>query len=190
MSFDDVKTVLDVGAGKGAHAEIMRKAGLKVTTLDLTHPADEQCHFFQYNKYHSYDAIWASHVLEHSTSPITFLAKCRLHLRDGGVLLVTVPPAKYDLVGGHLSLWTAGLLCYNLIVAGWDCSKALVSRCYPNAPDQPPYNISVIVRKTPFERPPLMYDNGDIETLQEYFPCPVFQGCDGRFPGTRWRIKA
>ena len=46
LSFNDVKTVLDVGAGSGAHAEIMRKAGLKVTTLDVCHPADEQMHFF------------------------------------------------------------------------------------------------------------------------------------------------
>ncbi len=190
LSFTDVRTVLDVGAGTGAHAEIMRKAGLTVTTLDVTHPADEQMHFFKYNKFHSFDAVWCSHVLEHSTSPITFLAKCRLHLRDGGVLLVTVPPAKYDLVGGHLSLWTTGLLCYNLIVAGWDCSEAQVSPCYPNNPGEPPYNLSVIVRNTPFKCPGLVYDNGDIEILKPYFPTYVFQGCDGRFPETRWKIKA
>lgn len=190
LSFTDVKTVLDIGSGHGEHARIMRDAGLSVTTLDLGHPADEEMHFFHYNHRHNFDAIWASHVLEHSTSPITFLAKCRLHLRDGGVLCVTVPPAKYELVGGHLSLWTTGLLCYNLILAGWDCSKAQVSRCYPNNKGEPPYNLSVIVRKTPFTLPKLIYDNGDIATLAPYFPTPVFQGCDGRLPQTRWKIKA
>lgn len=190
LSFQDVKTVLDVGAGSGAHAKIMRAAGLDVTTLDLGHKADEEMHFFRYNTKHNFDALWCSHILEHSTSPITFLAKCRLHLRDNGVLLVTVPPAKYDLVGGHVSLWTSGLLCYNLIVAGWDCSKAQVSRCYPNNPGELPYNISIIVRNTPFKCPPLVYDKGDIETLAKYFPTHVFQGCDGRIPQTNWKLKA
>jgi len=190
LSFSDITTVLDIGSGSGAHAKIMRDAGKTVTTLDLGHPADEEMHFFKYNTKHNFDALWASHVLEHSTSPITFLAKCRLHLRPNGVLFVTVPPAKYDLVGGHLTLWTTGLLCYNLIVAGFDCSKALVSRCYPNNPGEPPYNLSVIVRNTPFKLPPLVYDNGDIETLHKYFPTPVFQGCEGRLPETRWKLKA
>jgi len=188
LSYKSIKKVLDIGSGSGAHAKVMRQAGLEVTTLDLGHPADEEMHFFSYNKFHSFDAIWASHVLEHSTSPITFLAKCRLHLRDGGFLFVTVPPAKYELVGGHLSLWTSGLLCYNLILAGWDCSQARLSRCYPNNTGEPPYNLSVIVQNTPFKLPPLLYDNGDIEILAKYFPTTVFQGCDGRLPETNWRM--
>ena len=62
-----------------------------------------------------------------------------------------------------MSIWNAGLLLYNLILAGFDCSDAAVATYH--------YNISVVVKKKTIEQlPELHYDNGDIDLLKPYFP--------------------
>jgi hypothetical protein len=111
-------------------------------------------------------------------NPGEFLTKCFDDLRDDGVLAVTVPPAKHEIVGGHLTLWNEGLLIYNLILAGFDCSEARVG-VYG-------YNLSVIVRKRKTDAPRLSMDHGDIERLARYFPLPVAQGFDGRIGNLNW----
>ena len=82
----------------------------------------------------------------------------------GGVLAVTVPPYKPTIVGGHVSLWNAGLLLYRLVLAGIDCKDAHV-KSYD-------YNISVIVeRKKDIDvTDRLSYDMGDIRAIREYLP--------------------
>lgn len=158
------ENVLDIGSGPGYHADIMRRSGKTVTTIDINGNADITDNFMNYyeNSSELFSAIWASHVLEHQLDIHGFLKKCRSLLYDGGVLAITVPPAKHEIVGGHLSIWNAGLLLYNLVVAGFDCSQAAVS--------QYGYNISVILRKKEICLPPLRYDHGDLDTLAKYFP--------------------
>ena len=104
------------------------------------------------------DLVWCSHVLEHQLDPHHFL--CRLHAAttEGGVLAVTVPPAKSEIVGGHVSLWNAGLLLYRLVLAGFDCRQARVRRYG--------YNISVLLEKRSIEVPELAFDCGDIRRLR------------------------
>src|SRR5690606_36120022 len=81
----------------------------------------------------------------------------------GGVLALTVPPLKSRIVGGHVSLWNAGLLLYNLVLAGFDCSRARIL--------QYGYNISVILTKTPAELPrDLSFDRGDLRRLRPFLP--------------------
>jgi SAM-dependent methyltransferase len=188
LEYDDVKTVLDIGSGDGAQAEIMREAGKDVTTLSYKEPADLVGDFMEMMvpADGGYDAIWASHVLEHQLDVNAFLRKCYQLLRDDGVLVITVPPAKNAIVGGHVTLWNSGLLVYNLIMAGFDCSEARVSDLYANVASAPPYNISVIVRKKPAELPALERDAGDIEKLRHLFPVPVYHGFDGNLPPVRW----
>jgi hypothetical protein len=82
--------------------------------------------------------VWCSHVLEHQPNAGLFLAKLIRDCRDGGILAITVPPAKTEIVGGHVSLWNAGLLLYRLALTGIDCRDARV-KTYG-------YNVSVIVR--------------------------------------------
>ena len=183
---DDVDSVLDIGSGAGVQAQIMRKAARKVTTISLIPPADFVGNYFDFEAPKKFDAIWASHVLEHQPNPNLFLKKCFSDLRDNGVLAITVPPAKHDIVGGHVTLWNTGLLIYNLILAGFDCSKAWVSEAYENGPGYDKYNLSVIVRKVPAVLPALVYDYGDIESLAKFFPIPVKHGFDGRMPAIRW----
>jgi len=188
LAYDDVHRVLDVGSGVGEHARIMRAAGRHVTTISLDPPADFVEDYCQGRSTRAgdYDAIWASHVLEHQPNVGRFLRLCFRDLRDDGVLAVTVPPAKHGIVGGHLTTWNAGLLVYNLIIAGFDCREARVSEVYSSGPGYPPYNISVIVRKRAADLPLLRMDAGDIQRLAAFFPVPIAQGFDGRFPAIGW----
>lgn len=174
----DLKRVLDIGSGAGHHAKRMRDAGMQVTTVSLCPPADWVGDYMQYYSGEQFDCIWASHVLEHQPDVGSFLYKCFQELRDDGLLAVTVPPKKDEIVGGHLTLWNAGLLVYNVVVAGFDCREAAVGEYG--------YNISLLVRKRP--RPPvdLKCDAGDITLLAEYFPFPVFEGFLGVGVSARW----
>lgn len=169
----NIETCLDVGAGKMLHTARMRECGIKVTTVDWGNPdADYQGDFLTWESTKKYDAVWMSHVLEHTPNPGHFLNKARTYLKEGGWLAVTVPPRKDNLVGGHLTLWTPALLVYNCILAGFDCAEAKVNHYG--------YNISLLVKYKPVNLLDikLKYDRGDIETLSEYFPFPVKQNCN------------
>lgn len=186
MEYPGPMRIIDIGSGAGIHADIMRGKGHSITTISMTGRADVIGDYMNYRPAFPVDAIWACHVLEHMPNVGLFLKKCFTDLREDGVLAVTVPPAKLNLVGGHLTLWTHALLLYNLIVAGFDCRNARVSDIYANTPSQPPYNISVIVKKREALLPKLLCDAGDIEQLERFFPCPVWQNMDGRFPAINW----
>jgi SAM-dependent methyltransferase len=171
-------TVLDIGAGRGEHAAVMRRSGLEVTTLDIAYEPDVRGDYMLLD-WGRYDGIWCSHVLEHCPNIGAFLAKVRRDLEPKGVLGITVPPYRPRLVGGHINLFTEGTLVYNLILAGFDCSRARVG-VYG-------YNISVLVRNLPAVLPDdLAYDKGDIERLARFFPWPVHQAIDGRLGSVRW----
>lgn len=187
LEYRDVNRVLDIGSGAGEHAKLMRAAGRQVVTISLEPPADHTCDYVGNREVGGgFDAIWASHVLEHQPNVNLFLSQCFADLRPNGILAVTVPPMKHEVVGGHLACWNAGILLYNLIIAGFDCKDARVSDNYSSGPGYPPYNISVIVRKVEAKLPQLRFDSGDIERLAKFFPCPVEQGFDGRLPAIRW----
>lgn len=176
----DFKTVLDIGSGIGVHAELFREAGKEVTTISLVPPADFvgiEYTDLQFGD-EKFGCIWASHVLEHQPNVNQFLKKCFSDLADGGILAVTVPPAKDQIVGGHLTLWNEGLLLYNLILAGFDCSEAMVGRY--------DYNISVIVRKKAVPETKLVMDKGDINTLAPYFPHDAREGFNGCLDPVNW----
>ena len=182
LAYDDVKTVLDVGSGSGEHAQWMRDHGREVTTIDLVNEDADYTGFFEdYNSDRVFDAVWASHVLEHAPNVQCFIHTCTSLLRPDGLLAITVPPAKHDIVGGHLTLWNQGLLLYNLVLAGLDCSEARVSPVYEG------YNISVLVRKRiRSHNVVLKMDAGDIEELAQWFPMEVAQGFRGDRVAVNW----
>ena len=183
--YGDVRTVLDVGSGVGQHADVMREHGKEVTTISMIPPADVVGDFMQH-EFPIFDAIWASHVLEHQLDVNAFLKKCYRTLKPDGVFAVTVPPLKHEVVGGHLNLFNSGTLLYNLILAGFDCSRARVSPCYVAGPMNFPYNLSVIVRKKEAVLPALEMDHGDIERIAQYFPFRAYQGFDGSKCAVNW----
>src|SRR6185436_7287395 len=128
LKHKDIMTILDVGSGEGLHARNMRESGKTVVTLSLCEPADIVCDFLEWRPMDGelYDCIWASHVLEHQLNPNLFLKKCFSLLKDNGLFCVTVPPLKHEIVGGHINLYNAGLLIYQCILAGFDCSRAKI----------------------------------------------------------------
>lgn len=172
----DINSVLDVGSG-GVHSDTFKQHGKHVTTNNL-YDADVigdylECDFVPH------DLVWASHVLEHQPNPNLFLRKCFKDIKKGGYLAVTVPPLKHEIVGGHVSLWNEGLLIYHCILAGFDCSEAMVKKYG--------YNISLIVKKKPAILPKLNMDYGDIEKLAEFFPMKVEHGFNGEIGEVNWK---
>ena len=180
--------VLDIGSGEGVHAEIFRNHGKSVTEVDFgkscyfnDNPDERDIYFGNYLDLQfgrQFDLIWASHVLEHQLDVNQFLTKIRGDLREGGILAITVPPMKHEIVGGHVSLWNAGLLLYNLVMARFDCRSARILKYG--------YNISVIIEKHEIELPELSYDNGDIEKLLDYFPDGFSEPFDGDIQELNW----
>jgi len=133
LAHEDVRSVLDVGCGPGDHARHMADAGRRVIGVDDTatpgryDPSNHGSALFVRDNYldaefaERFDAIWCCHMLEHVDNPQAILAKMRMDLREGGWLAITVPPPQYAVVGGHMTLWTAGQLLYHLVLAGFDC---------------------------------------------------------------------
>ena len=168
-----IKTVLDVGCGKGNHSKIFLEHGKIVTGIDLgwedfykinvtdryknfTYISDEfESHHFN-NKY---DLVWCSHALEHQRNIGVFISKIFDCCADNGQVAITVP-ANGDgiIVYGHISMWNAGILLYNIIAAGYDCSLAAV-KTYA-------YNVSVIVPKMPISN----NDDYHFRNVRDYFP--------------------
>ncbi|QDU30118.1 bifunctional 3-demethylubiquinone-9 3-methyltransferase/ 2-octaprenyl-6-hydroxy phenol methylase [Anatilimnocola aggregata] len=164
FSFD---TVLDVGCGYGLHTARFRAAGKQVTPTDMFSFFDGGVvtgDYLEVQFGQQFDCLWVSHVLEHQLNVNFFLKKLHRDLKEGGLLAISVPPLKHEIVGGHVTLWNAGIVLYNLILAGFDCSQARV-KCYG-------YNISIITPKITAKLPydQLKFDNGDVDTLAEFFP--------------------
>lgn len=181
--------VLDVGCGNCQHTEEFLFAGSYVWGNDIKTPRETSENFTpvigDFNTYEfgqqKFDCVWASHVLEHQLNVNAFLKKCFNLLDEGGILAITVPPAKPNIVGGHVTVWNAGLLLYNLVLAGFDCSEAHVKKYG--------YNISVVVKKKERGAVLLKYDRGDIEALSQYFPqdLKVQENFNGDIQEINWR---
>ncbi len=190
------ETVLDIGSGAGEQADLFLAHDKKVTAIDYgrSHYFEQKegslntiiADFNTHNFLETYDCVWASHILEHQLNVQQFLEKIHSVTREDGVVAITVPPLKHEIVGGHVSLWNGGLLLYRLVLAGFDCRAAAVL-----AYD---YNISVIVRKkTIHVLDKIVYDAGDIATLRPYLPpdlevrsSKVDQPFDGNIRRLNW----
>lgn len=185
----DFKTVLDVGSGSGAHSRILADSGKQVTAIDFGTSvyAEEHAQNITFVKgnylTHTFDSkfdlVWACHVLEHQPNPNLFLCKLLNDTAEGGILAITVPPAKQKIVGGHVTIWNAGLLLYQLVLAGNNCRSAAILRYV--------YNITVLVTRESIEKlPELTYDNGDIEKLLTYFPPGFTEPFNGDIKELNW----
>ena len=166
-------TVLDVGSGDGDHTRAFRAAGKQVTATDLRTDGD-----YLLTDYPAHDLVWCSHVLEHQPNVGLFLDKVVRECVEGGLIAITVPPRKAQIVGGHVSLWNAGLLIYRLALAGLDC-RDIAIRSYG-------YNISAIVHNNRVALPSLHHDSGDLELLRPYLPACIMDGQSGDFAEWNW----
>ncbi|MAZ11366.1 MAG: hypothetical protein CMO71_00965 [Verrucomicrobiales bacterium] len=169
-------SILDIGSGEGLHSKALTNAGKQVTAIDYGDSVyyekqvlakSDACatiiaDFNDYNFDCQYDAVWCSHVLEHQPNPNYFLKKIYSLLIDGGILAITVPPARNTISGGHLTNWNAGILLYNLVLAGFDCKDACVLKYG--------YNISIIITKRIAVFDNLSFDSGDIRKIKKCLP--------------------
>ncbi|MFI0849469.1 methyltransferase domain-containing protein [Mesorhizobium sp. IMUNJ 23232] len=177
----EFSTVLDIGSGAGEQADSLRRHGKIVTELDYG-----ESHYFKMKEDGSavvrgdflalafseqFDCVIASHVLEHQLNVNAFLRKVNDVVREGGCVAISVPPLKHQIVGGHVTLWNAGLVLYNLVLAGFDCREPWIR--------QYGYNISVVVRKRRIEPAGLVFDNGDIDRISEFLPPGFGEGFNG-----------
>lgn len=163
--------VLNIGdVAKSPHNISIKEKAIS-TTISLEPCADIVADYNSHNFHESFDAIWCAHCLEHQRNVGVFLEKIFKDLKNDGLLCITVPPLKHNIVGGHLSLWNGGILLYNLILAGFDCSSAYLIR--------DGYNVSVLVRKKKAEIPNLNMDFGDIEKISNFFPFDAKHGFNG-----------
>lgn len=181
------QTVLDVGSGQGLHADAFRRARKTVVTLDASvhwGRADIAAEFTSYPFNEPFDLVWCSHVLEHQQNVQAFIVAAYRALKPGGILAITVPPSKPNIVGGHVSVWNTGLLLYNLILSGFNCREAMAKKYG--------YNISIVVRKSFATLPPLRMDAGDIELIAHLFPACVQarQDFDGEIDVVDWSLES
>lgn len=187
-------SVLDIGCGSGIHSKMFLEKGKDVYAVDIG-----KSYFFKHSKNFlngtkfykgkfedvdfkdkQFDCVWASHVMEHQRNIGLFLDKIHSVTKEGGIVCITVPPSKDNIVGGHLSIWNMGLIIYNLVLSRFDCSEISCMKY--------DYNLSVILKKKTILLPKnLSYDRGDIEILSNFFPkgCKK-QGFDGNITRLNW----
>ena len=104
------KDVLEIGAGAGSflycskniakeiHAVEPCESNRKYIKEQITSNSYEDInHLIQENV--KFDAIFLFHVFEHMTSPISFLKKIKLLLKEDGCLIIEVPNADDALIG-------------------------------------------------------------------------------------------
>lgn len=136
LPLDGVRTVLDVGMGYGDHCAWFAQRGLKVTGVSVHVPdslrmhaethgysiAEMDMHFLDFED-GAFDLVWSHHSLEHSFSQLFALHEWKRVTHRGGLLSVTVPPHKSQIVSGHFCTgWSVGQLAYMLGVSGLDIS--------------------------------------------------------------------
>jgi SAM-dependent methyltransferase len=167
----EFNSVLDIGSGDGHHKKLMEYLGKEVYSVDMVKDADYVGDFLEVDFDRQFDAIWCSHVLEHQRNVGLFLEKLGSALKPDGVLAIVVPTHSRDvLISGHMTSWSIPLLCYNLVMAGFDCSEACVLNTY---------ELSIILKK----KEALHTDRnknsvfGDLfEEIDRFFPFNAKQG--------------
>ena len=95
----EVETILDFGSGKPYLAKAIESLGVQCFACDLSFEKEDQESIFHSRFYGHleevpvdlFDAIHASHVLEHLMDPRRIISEFYERLRDGGILYLAVP---------------------------------------------------------------------------------------------------
>ncbi len=174
--------VLDVGSGGGEHALAFLKSGAEVTCIDFGTSIYAKglsqdsglnvinIDFKNWNSQDLFDLVWASHVLEHQRDCGTFIEKLLSCCNPTGKVAITVPVPHRRLWGGHLSLWTPGLLAYNIVLCGIDLRDAEIFYGYRE--------ISIIFTPKRALLPNLTFDSGDLLLLKNFLPYEFSENVD------------
>ena len=186
----NVKTILDIGAGSGNASKYFNSKGIKVTATTMNkkifkhhssidgqlHVCDVESLPFEDGRF---DAVWMSHVLEHTLNPGKALSEARRVLHNNGWLFVCVPPYKPNVVGGHyMTGWSLGQLIYVLIVSGFNAKQGHFITYK--------YNVCGFVKKSNLRLPKLKNAKGDIESLKGFWPIKAKHGFNGVIDKINW----
>lgn len=196
LPYDKFKTILDIGCGDCHATNIFHNNkkqvtalglniedyGVKISSLQEKGIEVIEDNFFEYefgdNKY---DAVWAAHIMEHTLNPGLFIEKIKSILSSDGYAIITVPPYKTAMVGGHVTTgWTLGQMAYVLLLLGFDIKNGQFI--------QHGYNLTAIVQLSNQKLPKINHDKGDLELLASFFPnelC-IKQGCEGDVYSINW----
>jgi 2-polyprenyl-3-methyl-5-hydroxy-6-metoxy-1,4-benzoquinol methylase len=167
-------TVLDVGSGGGQHARTFQQNGADVLCVDYGTSVYArkstvdgltviQTDFNTFDPQQKYDLVWASHVLEHQRNAGAFIERLVACCSDDGHICITIPDAHRKLLGGHVSMWSPGLLAYNIVLCGIDISRAVFVRGT--------HEFSIFFKPARINLPAdLTYDRDDLEKLSRYLP--------------------
>jgi SAM-dependent methyltransferase len=177
VSSYEFETVLDIGSGAGEHKRFFEFLGKKVFSVDIVKSADYVGDFLEIELDKKFDVVWCSHVLEHQRNIGIFLDKIFDVLADDGILAISVPiHPRERLISGHLSSWSIPLLCYNLIMAGFNCRDAKIFSLF---------ELSLIVRKDLAQHKELRKSSAhgadagyEFQDIAEYFPFKPNQGTE------------
>lgn len=182
------ESILDVGAGVTDHTDLMRLFYSDVYTTDfLTRPDSNHIagDFLETNFDKQFDVVYASNVLEHQKNVSFFLERLKSVCKDDGYIVLVVPHQHmHKLLAGHLTSWTVGLLIYNLVLCGLDCSQAKVCRGQ--------YELSIIVKKNLIEpfgdigRASAIDRHDELPKIEKYFPFSFFHGCTADVNSINW----
>jgi SAM-dependent methyltransferase len=170
-------SVLDIGSGEGEHKRFFQFFGKEVFSVDILKTADYIGDFLEVEFDRKFDVVWCSHVLEHQRNTGLFLDRIFDVMKENGILAITVPTHPRErLISGHLSSWSIPLLCYNLIMAGFNCNRAEILSTY---------ELSLIVQKELAAHNELRRNSAhgadagvEFSDIAQYFPFPVQQGVE------------
>lgn len=124
-------TILDIGCGPGIHLNYFRSKELVGTGLDRNpdyfrfHGEIEHVEGIRQLDGRQFDYVFASHVLEHYPNTFATILDWRCYLKDGGTMIIFVPPFNRDVSNDHWSTgWNVGQLAMTLVAAGFDCRNS------------------------------------------------------------------
>ena len=111
--------------------------------------------------------------MEHQRNPGIFIEKLIECCATTGHIVITVPFPHRRLWGGHLGLWSPGLLAYNIVLCGINLSSAEIFYGYRET--------SIIFKPLKIDLPALSFDSGDLLILAKYLPKGFSENSDAWF---------
>jgi len=178
------KTAIDVGCGKGDFFKYLndKKVNVEGTGIDMMDDKDliykdfnyVNCNFSNYESDETYDLIFSSHTIEHNPDTESFIKNFFKLGDDKGLFCLIWPPPKPLIVGGHVHIFNLGLMLYNIIRTGIDCSKVEIFKSG--------YNLCIMGEYKKIEIKELTYNRFEIDILKKYFPFNARQAFDGDNP--------
>lgn len=103
--------VLEVGGGNGT---LLKRTGARFdvepnpqyTALDLPNVSTTRTYFENFETVHSFDLIYASHLIEHVKDPVAFFKKAASLLKPKGAIITACPDVSQSLAASHLNAFT------------------------------------------------------------------------------------